>query len=434
MKKLSRLFGMTFVTLLLAGTTSAQEPESCPHPKGWKPSEDELQRILSLHKEWAEKWGGLASRDLLLKFAAENPGRANLCNVDLQRFKLNNANLDGAQLNGANLVLAELNNASLRMAELNGAVLVSAKLNSADLVGAELNGANLSAAQLNNANLGAVNLNNAYLYSTVLNNAELDGAHLKEAKLVNVQLTGALLARADLTGAEYAPESAGPPDAYVAGIKGLRTVTFPRGQEIGLVQLRDLLQKAGLREPEREVTFAIEHGKTRHAIADWLQSPGSAAEGIFRMVAFDWTTGYGLYPARALKIIVVVWLLLISVYFWPIHLKPKRSSASGIYQVWPSDRIETNEGKVSLGGSTQVNRLQGATMAALGRAAYFSLLSAFNIGWRDLNVGAWIARLQPRDYALRATGWVRVISGIQSLLSVYLLAMWVLTYFGRPFQ
>jgi hypothetical protein len=35
---------------------------------------------------------------------------------------------------------------------------------------------------------------------------------------------------------------------------------------------------------------------------------------------------------------------------------------------------------------------------------------------------------------LRATGWVRTVAGIQSLLSVYLLALWVLTYFGRPFE
>ena len=78
--------------------------------------------------------------------------------------------------------------------------------------------------------------------------------------------------------------------------------------------------------------------------------------------------------------------------------------------------------------------LQSSTLAALGRAAYFSLLSAFHIGWHDLNVGTWIARIQPQEYTLRATGWVRVVSGIQSLLSVYLLAMWALTYFGRPFQ
>jgi hypothetical protein len=35
---------------------------------------------------------------------------------------------------------------------------------------------------------------------------------------------------------------------------------------------------------------------------------------------------------------------------------------------------------------------------------------------------------------LRATGWVRTVAGIQSLLSVYLLALWVLTYFGQPFE
>jgi len=33
-----------------------------------------------------------------------------------------------------------------------------------------------------------------------------------------------------------------------------------------------------------------------------------------------------------------------------------------------------------------------------------------------------------------ATGWVRVVSGVQSLISVYLLARAVLTYFGRPFE
>jgi polar amino acid transport system substrate-binding protein len=37
------------------------------------------------------------------------------------------------------------------------------------------------------------------------------------------------------------------------------------------------------------------------------------------------------------------------------------------------------------------------------------------------------ADLQTREYSLEAVGWVRVIAGAQALLSVYLLAMWVLT-------
>jgi hypothetical protein len=40
----------------------------------------------------------------------------------------------------------------------------------------------------------------------------------------------------------------------------------------------------------------------------------------------------------------------------------------------------------------------------------------------------------PREYTLGATGWVRVVSGVQSLLNFYLLAVWALTYFGRPFE
>ena len=59
---------------------------------------------------------------------------------------------------------------------------------------------------------------------------------------------------------------------------------------------------------------------------------------------------------------------------------------------------------------------------------------AFHIGWRELNIGTWLSRLQPREYALRAQGLPRIISGVQSLISVYLIAIWALTYFGRPFQ
>ncbi len=42
--------------------------------------------------------------------------------------------------------------------------------------------------------------------------------------------------------------------------------------------------------------------------------------------------------------------------------------------------------------------------------------------------------MQPREYVLRAKGWLRVVSGAQSLISIYLIAMWVLTSFGWPFE
>jgi hypothetical protein len=84
---------------------------------------------------------------------------------------------------------------------------------------------------------------------------------------------------------------------------------------------------------------------------------------------------------------------------------------------------------------TECERLAGLGPGkALAYGVYFSILSAFHIGWRDLNVGSWIARMQLREYSLRPTGWIRLLSGVQSLLSVYLLALAVVTYFGRPFE
>jgi hypothetical protein len=79
-------------------------------------------------------------------------------------------------------------------------------------------------------------------------------------------------------------------------------------------------------------------------------------------------------------------------------------------------------------------RLHIPDVRVLPYALYFSLLSAFHLGWREFNVGIWLQQLQPRRFGFEATGWVRTVSGFQSLLSVYLLALWVLTYFGRPFD
>jgi hypothetical protein len=69
----------------------------------------------------------------------------------------------------------------------------------------------------------------------------------------------------------------------------------------------------------------------------------------------------------------------------------------------------------------------------LRAAMFFSLMSAFNIGFRDINFGRWVRILTKCEYDLKAVGWARTVSGFQSLLSVYLIALWVLTYFGRPF-
>ena len=222
-----------------------------------------------------------------------------------------------------------------------------------------------------------------------------------------------------------------------------------RGSETGLVQLRDLLQKSGLREDERKLTYALERGRTDRALTAWKQEFPRAAEGVFRLIAFDWTTAYGLHPARALGVLLLVWALLIPVYWWPIRRQSPTPTAA-IFRIWPKDRVELKksspspflprnegepkEGEPILQKDGKVERLQARSLMAIAWAAWFSLLSAFQIGFREFSVGNWLTRVHPRQFTLEPTGWVRTVAGVQSLLSVYLLAMWVLTYFGRPFQ
>jgi uncharacterized protein YjbI with pentapeptide repeats len=450
-----RSVGIVCLGLVLATSIWAQEPpgqETCPHEKDWKPTNEELQRVLSDHKAWLNEsefsskgranlcnvnLSGAKLNNANLRFAELNNAdlsRAELNNADLAFAELNNANLGGAKLNNADLTSARLNNADLRFAELNKANLSGARLNSADLTLAELNNADLSFARLNNADLGGAKLNNADLSFARLNNADLRGAELNNADLISAELKDSKIANITLTKAAYAPASA-PPDSYVAGITGLSSVTFPvAGSETGLVQLRDLLQKAGLRDLEREATFAIESGRTASALKSWRENLPGAAEGAFRYVAFELTTGYGLWPGRALLLIAALWVLLIPIYAWPVWRSKRAPTASGIYRIWPKDRVEVREGQPTLDNPARIERLHGVVPAAMCWAAYFSLLSTFQIGFREFSVGTWLTRAQPRNFALESTGWVRTVSGVQSLLCVYLLAMWLLTYFGRPFQ
>jgi hypothetical protein len=159
-----------------------------------------------------------------------------------------------------------------------------------------------------------------------------------------------------------------------------------------------------------------------------------------RWLLFEKTCEYGWFPGRPLRILGV--LLLVFAILYRIALSAR--GAAGIWAIWLPDRVHKSEGQdtpVRVTDGFGFSRFADTPwerpvrqLRSLWVALYFSLLSAFHLGWRELNVGTWISRIQPREYTLRATGWVRVVAGIQSLLSVYLLALWALTYFGSPFE
>ena len=363
--------------------------------------------------------------------------------ADLFDANLEGAVLDGANLEGAILLKANLNGASLFQANLQWASLSEANLREAYLYEADLQGADLREANLQGASLFGANLNFADLDGANLKGANLARAVLTRASLVKSVLTDAALYSAQLSGALYQPATA-PSSGSLSGVIGLESVWFCPGEASGLVQLREALKEAGLRGLERQATNTLESIQTDYALAQWngaeidgcpdLQRDRLAAiEGVFRLVFFEWPTAYGLAYGRPILILLGLIGVFTLVYLPALFIVPKSLDGSGIYRVWPQGRIERKDITLVTAKDDVVERLKSRNLSALGFAFYFSLISAFHLGWRDLNVGTWIARLQPGEYALRAKGWVRVVSGVQSLISVYPVAMWVLTYFGRPF-
>lgn len=351
--------------------------------------------------------------------------------LDLHRSWLNSNGVSGAR--------ADLSDANLRDAELGGANLEHANLERADLSRAKLGGANLSeavlaSARLDNANLEHAVLRGAHLNGAYLTEAHLDDANLTYAELIGTNLTGAVLERADLNRAylDYANLSAVDlrgayfePASFVellepARARGLEDMTYhstPRP----LTQLRKEFQDAGFRGPERAITCALNRAEARD----------SPTERWFRWIAFDLTSRYGLSPGRPLRIVLWLWLFFSGVYAYFMH----RPGPLGIYfvgtrrwriQVRPRATRATKRRRLRFPWLWQECRVLRAAM-------FFSLMSASNIGFRDINFGQWLRKLTRYEYDLRAVGWARTLSGLQSLLSVYLIALCVLTYFGRPF-
>lgn len=399
-KLLIRLTATAWMLCAVAPAAAA-----CDHPRRWKPSIEELKRQEAAY---------LAP--LPPGFAESPVGGPSACNADLRKADLSGLTLHAINLANSDLSGSDLSNAQFSMSDFEGA----------NLAGANATGANFAFAHMARTNLIGANLGEASLSGT-----DLTGADLR-----NANLAGAIIEGANLTNAYFEPRGA--PPARVSRLIGLESVRFQDSS--GIAQLRQLARESGARDIERAATFAIEHERTQglggDELDDWFgyRPYRPMIEGLFRRIAFEWTTGYGLYPGRALQLIFLFVVLLIPLYAWVASSARSSRAKAAIYRILPADRINAENETATVENPIVVERLSLPVARAIGWGAYFSFLSAFNIGFRDLNVGNWISRVQPSKFQLDSLGWVRTLSGLQSLLSLYLLAMWLLTYFGRPFD
>jgi hypothetical protein len=404
--------------------THAQSDFKWEDSEGNSHSLAELEEILRKHAQWLQ-----------------SGGRAGI-QVNLNGAKFDDMNLSGANLSHLNLTMvslfnANVTNADLRGADLDGAHMTNANLSGAKLVDANLTDGNLSGANLNGTYVGGANLTNASLRAADLKGAYFDGTNLDRAV--------------------FEPKSL-PELREIAAAENLELLTYDTNPD-ALVQLRKQFGEEGFREQERKITYALKRRETEWAREKCMsRTPtrfGRAPRAIvsssdsvlancgsfaLNRVFFDWTCQYGMSPGRPLILGLLLWLLCSLLYFGFIHT----SGESGLYRVYgkgvrdaPSapQRVE----KISLqcpGQSPWLRRLIQffwRECLLLRTSMFFSLMSAFNIGFRDINFGRWLRLLTRQEFDIKAVGWARVVAGWQSLISVYLIALWVLTYFGRPF-
>jgi hypothetical protein len=117
---------------------------------------------------------------------------------------------------------------------------------------------------------------------------------------------------------------------------------------------------------------------------------------------FEFTCQYGMAPGRPLQILVF---------------------GIPLFAIWYAIAWK-NTMTLDLASWLRVLRL----------SLHFSLSSTLGLAWRAGHMRNWLTRRQTPQYSLSATGWVRIVAMLQALLGFYLLVLWGLTYFSRPFE
>lgn len=407
----------------------AEEPRCPSVGTRKKPTQPEFDEIVARHERWLKLGTDAQDENMALW--------ANLKDYDLRGLRITNVKLSYADL--TNALLGPTPDQQAHATDLTNTDLEGATMTCSDLRRAELKDTGLRRADLAWAKLCGTDFKQSHL-----ENADLLGANLADASLDDAKLEGAFMPYTNLRRTYFEIDPGSLPTALGLPLaKHLPTISFGY-LPTPLVKLRDQFKQMGLRDQEKQLTVAIMRAEMRkHTQEVPIKFVHGNTERAFNKIFFDWTCEYGYKPGRCLKLLVTLFFLFALLYVVAQQFPGERG---GIWAVWDDHRI------LRADGSTAPERLTNGFppsalsetrlgmvfrrlgLSVVGLALWFSLLSAFQIGWQAFNFGIWFARMQPREYQLRATGWVRVAAGTQSLISVYFVALWLLTYFGTPFE
>jgi hypothetical protein len=281
-----------------------------------------------------------------------------------------------------------------------------------------------------------------YQNSTFLN-AKFDSLDMRKSVFIDCDLRGCSFANSDLSHAYFDGTNLNRTDFRHANLYRMvyqptndphwRNILFAYNLDyldyasdpIPLIRLRQQFRDIGFRLAERQVNCALK----RH-YPSWYET-----------ALFDFTCNYGADFVRPLLLWVKLWFIYIWVYFAELSIPTKRPI---IFIYRKHATLDNPEVKSTVMGerspfSTEfkvaswLERIK-SIIKLLFKSVGISLLSATSIGFRDITIAQWVKRLLPIELEIRFEGTSRILSGVQSLLSMYLVALSFLSYFTRVFD
>ncbi|PKK82634.1 MAG: hypothetical protein CVT49_12535 [candidate division Zixibacteria bacterium HGW-Zixibacteria-1] len=241
-----------------------------------------------------------------------------------------------------------------------------------------------------------------------------------KASLINAEFKNCILQNAIISPTfldDYTMES-------LANAKSLKDLQFV-GSNNTLITLKNFFRNNNYRQKEREITCAMERRN----------------QSTLKKVIFDLPFEYGSNLARPFQIVFAIYLFCAGIYFIMFHFAGVTGVLFKKMQIDPRTNRE-HESALRI-GLVEISNLGGflyfysfvlREIRLLMHGCFFSLISTFNLGFREIDFGRWLRLILPWKAEYQPFGFVKTISGLQSIISVLLMAFGLLFYYGRFFE
>ncbi len=357
-------------------------------------------------------------------------GINNYTRADLNRVSLKKTNNDRAIVLNAEIMNSEAQESSFYDAIIDSSTFYDTKFNKSDF----------SRATIKDSSFRTSDFRNSYFQFTTFDNVDLSFADISGAYFDGASINNLIFS--------YMPSGEGLPEDYDYAQDCRKLPAMPRGY---FEVMKDHKER-GI----KHVYVALKAERQRNIHHCLLQnSPGlfDRAEALLNIVLFEYTTDWGKKPNKAVTLIFYLFITF-GLFYWLLFLLSRRFNAIrrsfGKYR--PSSEDEEVESVVGLTREDFIPDIHDYTvrnkflakhiflalplwcLACLGRAFQFSLITTFHYGFRNLNLGSCVTRLQFEHYIIKTHGFIRFLTGIQSLVSLYLVVIFFVTYFGDPFS